>query len=55
MIGKDKEKEEIILNAINGSWKDFYPLNENEKKEVQKEDTFMKVLKGVDDGTIILK
>lgn len=50
----DKEKEEIILNAINGAWKDFYPLKE-EQKGNQKEDTFMEVLKGVNDGTIILK
>lgn len=50
----DKEKEEIILNAINGAWKDFYPLKEDQK-ERQKEDTFMEVLKGVDDGTIILE
>jgi len=30
----DEEKEEIILNAINGAWKDFYPLKkqENEKQ-----------------------
>ena len=28
----DEEKEEIILNAINGAWKDFYPLKK-EKKE----------------------
>lgn len=27
----DEEKEEIIINAINGAWKDFYPLKE--KKE----------------------
>lgn len=31
----DKEKEQIILNAINGGWKDFYKLNENLK--IQKE------------------
>lgn len=30
----DKEKEEIILNAINGAWKDFYPLKEKQKEEV---------------------
>ena len=28
----DNEKEEIILNAINGSWKDFYPLKKENKK-----------------------
>lgn len=26
----DEEKEEIILNAINGAWKDFYPLKKEE-------------------------
>ena len=49
----DEEKEEIILNAINGAWKDFYPL----KKETQtntkdKLGNFNKVLKEVYDGTI---
>lgn len=29
----DKEKEEIILNAINGSWKDFYPLKKSENEK----------------------
>lgn len=28
----EEEKEEIILNAINGKWKDFYPLNREAKK-----------------------
>lgn len=28
----DKEKEEIILNAINGAWKDFYPLKQQSKE-----------------------
>ena len=29
----DKEKIEIITNAINGSWKDFYPLKEHKQIE----------------------
>lgn len=29
----DKEKEEILLNAINGDWKDFYPLDEKRRKK----------------------
>ena len=28
----DKEKIEIITNAINGAWKDFYPLKKHEEK-----------------------
>ncbi len=27
----DEEKEQIILNAINGGWKDFYKLDKNKK------------------------
>lgn len=33
----DEEKEEIILNAINGAWKDFYPLRKELKKEINDE------------------
>ncbi len=29
----DEEKIEIITNAINGAWKDFYPLKENKNKK----------------------
>ncbi len=29
----DEEKIEIITNAINGAWKDFYPLKEKESAE----------------------
>ena len=29
----DNEKKEIILKAINGSWKDFYPLEDNEQQK----------------------
>lgn len=29
----DEEKEELLLKAINGKWKDFYPLNEKENKK----------------------
>ena len=29
----DEEKIEIITNAINGAWKDFYPLKENRQIE----------------------
>lgn len=29
----DEEKIEIITNAINGAWKDFYPLKKNKKEE----------------------
>ena len=28
----DEEKEEIIMNAINGAWKDFYPLKKEQLK-----------------------
>ena len=28
----DEEKEEIIMNAINGAWKDFYPLKKEQIK-----------------------
>jgi hypothetical protein len=28
----EKEQEEIITNAINGKWKDFYPLNEKKQE-----------------------
>ena len=28
----DEEKIEIITNAINGAWKDFYPLKKHETK-----------------------
>ena len=28
----DEEKVEIITNAINGAWKDFYPLKKHETK-----------------------
>ena len=30
----DEEKEEIILNAINGAWKDFYPLKKEKKEPI---------------------
>ena len=30
----DEEKKEIISQAINSSWKDFYPLNERKDKQV---------------------
>lgn len=33
----DEEKEEIILNAINGAWKDFYPLKKQENKLIKNE------------------
>ena len=33
----DEEKETIITNAINGAWKDFYPL-ENQKPNGKKEE-----------------
>ena len=29
----DEDKIEIISQAINGKWKDFYELSKNEKKE----------------------
>lgn len=29
----DKEKEEILLEAINGYWKDLYPLDEKRRKK----------------------
>lgn len=29
----DEDKEEILLQAINGEWKDFYPLEKKEKKK----------------------
>lgn len=29
----EAEKEEVILNAINGKWKDFYPLDKNRAKK----------------------
>ena len=29
----DEEKIEIITNAINGAWKDFYPLKKTKKEE----------------------
>lgn len=32
----DEEKIEIIENAINGSWKDFYELKENKKEDKPK-------------------
>ena len=39
----DEEKEEIILNAINGAWKDFYPLRAKKEpkwfdKEINKQE-----------------
>lgn len=34
----DRAKKEIIQNAINGAWKDFYPLKENELPEWWDED-----------------
>ena len=37
----DEEKEQIILNAINGGWKDFYKLKDNEKKVKQKDDVYI--------------
>lgn len=43
----DEEKIEIITNAINGAWKDFYPL-----KEEQKSNSMDEVLKEIYDGTI---
>lgn len=49
----DEEKEEIILNAINGAWKDFYPLKkETQNNTKDKLGNFNKVLKEVYDGTI---
>lgn len=32
----DEEKIRIIENAINGSWKDFYELNDKEKNSIEK-------------------
>ena len=32
----DEEKIRIIENAINGSWKDFYELNDREKEKIEK-------------------
>lgn len=40
----DLEKEEIIMNAINGNWKDFYPLKNEEKKYKTSMDKFNEVL-----------
>lgn len=40
----DKEKEEIIMNAINGSWKDFYPLKEIKVEQPKKKETQMEQL-----------
>ena len=37
----DEEKIEIISDAINGKWKDFYPLKKQEK---QKENRFLKLI-----------
>ena len=34
----DEQKIKIIENAINGSWKDFYELNEKEKNLIQTSD-----------------
>ena len=48
----DDEKEQIILNAINGSWKDFYELKEKKNNKTDKLESFNKVLKEVYDGTI---
>lgn len=33
----DEEKIEVITNAINGAWKDFYPLKQSSKKTVEEE------------------
>ena len=38
----DEEKEEIILNAINGAWKDFYPLKKQENKLIKNEKMMIK-------------
>ncbi len=32
----DKEKEEIIMNAINGAWKDFYPIKVKAKSKSER-------------------
>lgn len=43
----DEEKKEIITNAINGAWKDFYPLKEEKSGKPMND-----VLKEIYDGTI---
>lgn len=43
----DEEKIEIITNAINGAWKDFYPLKEEKGGKPMND-----VLKEIYDGTI---
>ena len=43
----DEDKIEIITNAINGAWKDFYPL-----KEEKSNNAMDGVLKEIYDGTI---
>lgn len=40
----DIEKEEIIMNAINGAWKDFYPLKESKAEQPKKKETQMEQL-----------
>lgn len=40
----DKEKAEIIMNAINGAWKDFYPLKESKTEQPKKKETQMEQL-----------
>lgn len=40
----DEEKQEIIMNAINGAWKDFYPLKESKTEQPKKKETQMEQL-----------